>query len=265
MTDGTARALAGQPGLRHHLLFMAGSALALLMLFTLLRLALLLYNRELLGDASLATLLEGFGNGLRFDLRLLVYICVPLSLAVLSRRAMAARKLQRLWLAACASLVILLGMVELNFYQEFHQRLNSLVLPVPRRGPGDGAEHALAWLSGAEATECLGWADTALVAAARLARPPLPATRWAAVQTIGSTYAAELALARCDAGRAGPDQRGRRSRHPASGPAATLGRCLHHRLGVHQPARPEPGTDALRGGEEPLFRSSRQCLEGRAA
>jgi phosphoglycerol transferase MdoB-like AlkP superfamily enzyme len=127
MTDGTARALAGQPGLRHHLLFMAGSALALLMLFTLLRLALLLYNRELLGDASLATLLEGFGNGLRFDLRLLVYICVPLSLAVLSRRAMAARKLQRLWLAACASLVILLGMVELNFYQEFHQRLNSLV------------------------------------------------------------------------------------------------------------------------------------------
>lgn len=127
MTDGTARAQAGQPGLRHHLLFMAGSALALLMLFTLLRLALLLYNRELLGDASLATLLEGFGNGLRFDLRLLVYICVPLSLAVLSRRAMAARKLQRLWLAACASLVILLGMVELNFYQEFHQRLNSLV------------------------------------------------------------------------------------------------------------------------------------------
>ncbi|HAW63425.1 MAG TPA: hypothetical protein DCX26_14060, partial [Pseudomonas sp.] len=68
-----------------------------------------------------------FGNGLRFDLRLLVYICVPLSLAVLSRRAMAARRLQRLWLAACASLVILLGMVELNFYQEFHQRLNSLV------------------------------------------------------------------------------------------------------------------------------------------
>ena len=127
MTDGTARAQAGQPDLRHHLPFMAGSALALLMLFTLLRLALLLYNRELLGDASPATLLEGFGNGLRFDLRLLVYICVPLSLAVLSRRAMAARRLQRLWLAACASLVILLGMVELNFYQEFHQRLNSLV------------------------------------------------------------------------------------------------------------------------------------------
>ena len=127
MTDGTARPQAGQPDLRHHLLFMAGSALALLMLFTLLRLALLLYNRELLGDASPATLLEGFGNGLRFDLRLLVYICVPLSLAVLSRRAMAARRLQRLWLAACASLEILLGMVELNFYQEFHQRLNSLV------------------------------------------------------------------------------------------------------------------------------------------
>ena len=127
MTDGTARASAGQPGLRHHLLFMTGSALALLVLFSLLRLALLLFNRELLGDASLGTLLEGFGNGLRFDLRLLVYILLPLSLAVLSRRAMAARRLQRVWLGVCASLVILLGMIELNFYQEFHQRLNSLV------------------------------------------------------------------------------------------------------------------------------------------
>ncbi len=55
MTDGTARASAGQPGLRHHLLFMTGSALALLALFSLLRLALLLFNRELLGDASLGT------------------------------------------------------------------------------------------------------------------------------------------------------------------------------------------------------------------
>ena len=79
MTDATARAQAVQPGLRHHLLFMAGSALALLTLLALLRPALLLFNRELLGDASLATLLEGFGNGLRFDLRVLVYIFVPLS------------------------------------------------------------------------------------------------------------------------------------------------------------------------------------------
>ena len=127
MTDATARAQAVQPGLRHHLLFMAGSALALLTLLALLRLALLLFNRELLGDASLATLLEGFGNGLRFDLRVLVYIFVPLSLAVLSPRAMAARRLQRVWLTACASLAILLGVIELNFYQEFHQRLNALV------------------------------------------------------------------------------------------------------------------------------------------
>ncbi len=127
MIDGTARAQAGQPGLRQHLLFTTGSALALLALFALLRLALLLYNRELLGDASSATVLEGFGNGLRFDLRVLVYMLVPLSLAVLSPRAMAARRLHRIWLGACASLAILLGMIELNFYQEFHQRLNALV------------------------------------------------------------------------------------------------------------------------------------------
>lgn len=118
-----------------HLRFTFASALALLALFALLRLGLLLFNRELIGSTPLASFVEAFGNGLRFDLRLTVYILLPLLLGVLSMRVMAARGLLRLWLSVCASLTILLGLIELNFYREFHQRLNSLVFQYLQEDP----------------------------------------------------------------------------------------------------------------------------------
>ncbi|MHA3886876.1 LTA synthase family protein [Stutzerimonas degradans] len=122
-------------GLAAHLRFLLASTVALLALFALLRLGLLLFNRELIGSTPLASFVEAFGNGLRFDLRVTVYILVPLLLAVLSSRAMAARRLQQLWLGACASVAILLGLIELNFYREFHQRLNSLVFQYLQEDP----------------------------------------------------------------------------------------------------------------------------------
>ncbi|WP_312923975.1 LTA synthase family protein, partial [Stutzerimonas nitrititolerans] len=118
-----------------HLRFTFASALALLALFALLRLGLLLFNRELIGSTPLASFVEAFGNGLRFDLRVTVYILLPLLLGVLSVRVMAARGLLRLWLSVCASLTILLGLIELNFYREFHQRLNSLVFQYLQEDP----------------------------------------------------------------------------------------------------------------------------------
>ncbi len=122
-------------GLAAHLRFILASTVALLALFALLRLGLLLFNRELIGSTPLASFVEAFGNGLRFDLRVTVYILVPLLLAVLSSRAMAARRLQQLWLGVCASVAILLGLIELNFYREFHQRLNSLVFQYLQEDP----------------------------------------------------------------------------------------------------------------------------------
>jgi phosphoglycerol transferase MdoB-like AlkP superfamily enzyme len=115
------------PTIKAHLQFTLFSAAALLLLYGLLRLGLLFYNRELIGSTPLAAFLEAFGNGLRFDLRLVVYACAPLLLALISRRLMAARAWQRLWLTVFASLTLFLGLVEMDFYREFHQRLNSLV------------------------------------------------------------------------------------------------------------------------------------------
>ncbi|HBM07034.1 MULTISPECIES: LTA synthase family protein [Pseudomonadaceae] len=129
------RPASGFNGLAAHLRFTFACALALLALFALLRLGLLLFNRELIGSTPLASFVEAFGNGLRFDLRLTVYILLPLLLGVLSMRVMAARGLLRLWLSVCASLTILLGLIELNFYREFHQRLNSLVFQYLQEDP----------------------------------------------------------------------------------------------------------------------------------
>ncbi len=113
--------------LRSQLLFTLYSGLALLVMYTLLRVALLVYNRELIGDTPGAAFVEAFYNGMRFDLRVVVYACAPLLIALLSTRAMLARGWQRVWLTLFASITLFLGLAELDFYKEFHQRLNSLV------------------------------------------------------------------------------------------------------------------------------------------
>lgn len=113
--------------LRSHLLFGVLGASTLLLLFTLLRLLLLLYNHELIGDTPMTTFITAFGTGLRFDLRVIAFASLPLVFTMASSRLMALRGLFRAWLTLLASVALFLGVVELDFYREFHQRLNSLV------------------------------------------------------------------------------------------------------------------------------------------
>lgn len=132
---GRERPAAGSSVLAAHLRFTAAAVLALLAMFALLRLGLLLFNHELIGSASSTDLVEAFINGARFDLRAIVFIMLPLLLAPLSLRLIAARRAFSYWLGGCASLAILVGLVELNFYREFHQRLNSLVFQYLQEDP----------------------------------------------------------------------------------------------------------------------------------
>lgn len=113
--------------MRSHLAFTFLSAALLLLLFALLRLLLLIYNRDLIGDTSITTFLYAFGMGVRFDLQAVSYASMPLILALLSPRLMALRQLFRIWLSVFAGVALLAGMLELDFYREFHQRLNGLV------------------------------------------------------------------------------------------------------------------------------------------
>ncbi|WP_407315726.1 LTA synthase family protein [Pseudomonas sp. nanlin1] len=124
-----------QPTVKSHLAYTLLSGLAIMLMLSLVRLALLVYNREMIGDTPISTLAEAFFNGLRFDLRLVVYLCIPLLLAVLSARAMTARGFFRVWLTVFSSITLFLGLLEMDFYREFHQRLNGLVFQYLKEDP----------------------------------------------------------------------------------------------------------------------------------
>ncbi|MEL1090874.1 LTA synthase family protein [Pseudomonas sp. OB66] len=124
-----------QPTVKSHLAYTLLCALVMMVMFSALRLALLVYNREMILDTPAATFLEAFVNGLRFDLRLVVYLCIPLVLALFSARAMAARGFFRLWLTVASSIALFLGLMEMDFYREFHQRLNGLVFQYVKEDP----------------------------------------------------------------------------------------------------------------------------------
>ena len=183
-------------GLARHLLFTLGGALLLMLLYSLLRLALLIYNSEQIGATPAASLMEAFGNGLRFDLRLVVYGCAPLLLALLWRPAMNARGLFRAWLTLFASVTLFLGLLELDFYREFHQRLNGLVFQYVKEDPKTVMSmlwygfpvlrYLLAWLL---ATLLLAWLFKRLDHATRPGPAPLGAPRAAR-----SPWYAHLAL-----------------------------------------------------------------------
>ncbi|WP_205342985.1 LTA synthase family protein [Denitrificimonas caeni] len=118
-----------------HLLFSCASIVLWLLLLTALRALLLAYNHEMIGSTSTADLLEAFSNGVRFDLRLIVYVSVPLLLGILIPWLMNQRRMLVAWLVLSAAVSILLGIIELDFYREFHQRLNSLVFQYLNEDP----------------------------------------------------------------------------------------------------------------------------------
>ncbi|MBD1586545.1 LTA synthase family protein [Pseudomonas typographi] len=124
-----------QPTLKSHLAYLLLCTLALMLLQSGLRLALLIYNRDQIGTTPAATFFEAFGNGLRFDAKVTVYVMVPVLLATLFAYIMRWRGVFRFWLTAAASAVLLLGVMELDFYREFHQRLNGLVFQYMKEDP----------------------------------------------------------------------------------------------------------------------------------
>lgn len=125
MASNTTRMSRKTITLGSHLLFTAASTVLWLLLLTALRGLLLAYNHEMIGSSSTADLFEAFTNGLRFDLRLIVYVSIPLVLSMLIPWLMNQRRLLVAWMTFTAAISILLGIVELDFYREFHQRLNS--------------------------------------------------------------------------------------------------------------------------------------------
>lgn len=124
-----------KPNALQQLVFFILSALTLMVIFSLLRYVLFKYNADLIGDTPTATFIEAFCNGLRFDAKVTAFIMIPIGLTFLCSKAMALRTLQLIWLTLAACVGIFLGVLELDFYHEFHQRLNSLVFQYVREDP----------------------------------------------------------------------------------------------------------------------------------
>ncbi|WP_417498828.1 LTA synthase family protein [Methylophaga sp.] len=117
------------------LYFIFSSAFILMLLQTLLRGVLLWRNNDLAASIPSDDLIHAFLTGLRFDLIVTVYVLLPLVIGLLFKKGLRNRKAYTVWLTFASSVMIFLAIVELDFYHEFHTRLNSLVFEYMKEDP----------------------------------------------------------------------------------------------------------------------------------
>jgi len=115
--------------------YILGCAAVFLVLFAVARGLLLWRNETLLADIPLRDVLTAFGVGFRFDLIMTCYALTPLVLATLLPSGLVWRGLCNFWLGLVALLYSFLAVIELDFYHEFHARLNSLVFQYIKEDP----------------------------------------------------------------------------------------------------------------------------------
>jgi len=97
-----------------------------LLMFAALRCLLLYRNNELLEGIPGVDIAMSFLIGARFDLMVVCDILLPLAIALALPNGLGKRTLAFLWLIPTFAITIFLGVVELDFYHEFHNRLNSI-------------------------------------------------------------------------------------------------------------------------------------------
>ena len=102
------------------------TSLAYLGVMALLRGLLLYTNLGLAEQIPLVDLTRTFLVGLRFDLIITCILGTPLVLALLLPGGLGTRRLALLWLGITGALTLFAGVSELEFYREFHTRLNSI-------------------------------------------------------------------------------------------------------------------------------------------
>jgi len=121
-----ASAKAGLDPLLADILFLLGYTLAYVGVLALLRGLLLYTNLDLAEDIPLVDLGRAFLVGLRFDLIVTCIVGTPLVLALLLPGGLGTRRLALLWLGVTGAATLFAGVTELEFYREFHTRLNSI-------------------------------------------------------------------------------------------------------------------------------------------
>ncbi|MCB1645204.1 MAG: sulfatase-like hydrolase/transferase, partial [Pseudomonadales bacterium] len=108
--------------------------LLMLVIFALSRLSLILTNGDLWPSAPVTDWLASFSMGLRFDLRMAVYGSLPMVFLPLVPFVWYQR-FCGLWVSLFTLAYVFSGVLEIEFYGEFQQRLNGLVLQYIKEDP----------------------------------------------------------------------------------------------------------------------------------
>ncbi len=117
------------------ILFLLGASLLSLLSFAILRASLLIRNNGLVADIPYPEIANAFLIGSRFDLIVVCYMLIPLALGLMLPRGFGQRKFIGFWIILLISVSLFLGIVELDFYYEFHNRLNSLAFQYLKEDP----------------------------------------------------------------------------------------------------------------------------------
>lgn len=126
---------AGLHPLLADVLFLLGYTLIFLVMLALQRGILLVANFGLAEQIPLADLARAFPVGLRFDLVVTCIVAAPLVVALLLPGGLGKRRLALLWLSLAGAVALFAGVAELEFYRQFHTRLNSIALHYLQEDP----------------------------------------------------------------------------------------------------------------------------------
>ena len=116
-------------------IFLFNTAIFSLFSFAILRVILIIRNKDLLEGIPGIDILNAFLTGIRFDLIVVSYILLPLIFGLLLFRGLGKRKIASLWIILAMGFCLFLGVVELDFYHEFHNRLNSIAFQYLKEDP----------------------------------------------------------------------------------------------------------------------------------
>lgn len=105
-----------------------------LLIFFIFRLILMRQHVELLSGVPIDELIRSYAIGLHFDLRVACIAMLPVLFLTIFQGTRY-RTLCTVWLTIVACVITLLCLIELEFYQEFQQRLNILVLQYVKEDP----------------------------------------------------------------------------------------------------------------------------------
>ena len=115
--------------------FLISAVILLVFMQAILRALLWVRNLPLSENIPVSDIAWSFVIGARFDLLVVAYIMLPLVFILLLPNGLGGRKLVRAWLMVTGSLLLFLGVSELEFYHEFNTRLNSLAIQYWKEDP----------------------------------------------------------------------------------------------------------------------------------